>query len=461
MVRMTSETRASLIAFKAIKVKHPRLEEVDQVVTRAIAEHASYAHLMLYGPSGVGKSTVTKRITERFLEEEPNRAIVPVVLVEARSSDIGAYARLDYYRQVLSQLRNHAAVKDHLMNVALSAKPSRAVRDAAEWLDMREAVEYALERLQVKAVVIDEAQHLMRVEAPQKPVDQLDWLKSITNRTNVLHVLVGNYDLYDFRNLSGQAARRGRDVYFPRYHLEIKTECEEFAGALRYLLERVPLPCDVESLLSQWHWFAEWSIGCIGILRDWVVDTVAALYEEGATTFTIEALKKYALQTDQRVRLEMEARAGEHKVEAGRARSHQQLEELLRKAPATPAHEMRAALPTELSQAPETATVAKKPSKSRVGERAPRRDPVGNGRTEDDALKCSFSGVTGIAPARLAETGVHAVGCPECGAMRTLHPHKNTITFPFHQKRLTPPPSGEVRWLRSGTEWNVSGRTPS
>jgi hypothetical protein len=28
-------------------------------------------------------------------------------------------------------------------------------------LDMREAVEYAFERLQVKAVVIDEAQHLM------------------------------------------------------------------------------------------------------------------------------------------------------------------------------------------------------------------------------------------------------------------------------------------------------------
>ena len=128
MGHMTSETRASLTAFKAVKVKHPRLEEVDQAVTRAISEHASYAHLMLYGPSGVGKSTVTKRITERFLEEEPNRAFVPVVLVEARSSDIGAYARLDYYRQVLSQLRNHAAVKDHLMNLALSAKPTRAVR---------------------------------------------------------------------------------------------------------------------------------------------------------------------------------------------------------------------------------------------------------------------------------------------------------------------------------------------
>ena len=59
----------------------------------------------------------------------------------------------------------------------------------------------------------------------------------MTNRTNVLHILVGTYDLFDFRNLDGQAARRGRDLHFPRYHLEHKEECKEFVGALRYLLE--------------------------------------------------------------------------------------------------------------------------------------------------------------------------------------------------------------------------------
>lgn len=193
---MTPDTRAQLSAFKEVKVKHPRLEEVDRAVMRAIDEHASYSQLMLFGPTGVGKSTVAKRITARRLTAEPNRAIVPVVLVEAHSSDIGPYARLDYYRQVLAQLRNHAAVKDHLMNLVLSSaqRPGRKPGDAAEWLDMRDAVIYALERLQVSAIFVDEAQHLMRVEAPFKPLDQLDWLKGITNQTNVLHILVGNYD---------------------------------------------------------------------------------------------------------------------------------------------------------------------------------------------------------------------------------------------------------------------------
>lgn len=181
MSGMTPEMRTKLNTFKAVRVKHPRLEEVDRAVTRAIYEHTSYTLLTLYGPSGAGKSTVTKRITERCLQEEPDRAIVPVVFVEARPGDIGAYARLDYYRQVLEALRGHVAVNDRLINLTLAVKSNRKSNDPAEWLDMREAVEYALERLRVRTVVVDEAQHLMRVEGGHKPVEQLDWLKSLTN----------------------------------------------------------------------------------------------------------------------------------------------------------------------------------------------------------------------------------------------------------------------------------------
>jgi replication-associated recombination protein RarA len=106
MAKLSLEARARLEAFKAVKVKHPHLEDVDRQVTQAIEEYGGYTHLLVYGPSGVGKSTVTRRIAERFVTEEVNRAIVPVVWVEARPSDTGVYARLDYYRQVLSSLRD-------------------------------------------------------------------------------------------------------------------------------------------------------------------------------------------------------------------------------------------------------------------------------------------------------------------------------------------------------------------
>lgn len=399
MARISHEARAQLEAFKEVRVKHPRLEEVDEQISQAIEEHAGYSHLLVYGPSGVGKSTVTRHLAARALAEESNRTVVPVIWVEARPGDYGTYARLDYYRQVLTALREHAAVKDRLMQVALTPRAGRKTMDVAEALDLREAVEYALERLQVKAVVVDEAQNMMQVQAPLRPVDQLEWLKSMTNHTQVLHVLVGSYDLFEFRNLNGHAARRGRDIHFPRYHMEHKEERSEFTGALHYLLSHVPLACDVEGLLKERRWFAEWSVGCVGILRDWLVETVAALLAEGCTTLTREALQAHALQLGQRVRLEMEARAGEQRVEKGQATMRQQLQEL------------------NGTTVPSTRTSA--PSSSRVGERTPQRDLVGESATALSPGKCPGSGqVLDLEASRFTQSGAVHVECSVCGSVR-------------------------------------------
>jgi DNA polymerase III delta prime subunit len=445
MAGMTPEARGRLDAFKAVRVKHPRLEDVDRVVTQTIEEPAGATHLLLYGPSGVGKSTVAKRLTERFVAAERDQALIPVVWVEARPSDTGVYARLDYYRQVLTALQGHAAVHDRLMHLALTARSSRKKVEASEWLDMREAIEYALELVQVKAVVIDEAQHLLQVTAPLRPVDQLDWLKSLTNRTQVLHVLVGPYDLCEVRNLSGQAARRGRDLHFPRYHVARPDERQAFVGALRYLLAQVPLTCDVDGLLTHWRWFAEGSIGCIGILRDWLVDTVAALLAEGAPVLTLEALQAHALAVGQRVRLEMDARTGERKVEESQAHSHHQLQQLL----GTTARGQAAGAPM-----PPHGPSA--PPRRRI-ERAPARDPVGGGLSAPSASKCAFRGLIALVPAAMREAGVAKVECPECTTMRSLPLRGETVRFPPHDKRKTRTPPREARWVQQGTTWAVLG----
>src|SRR5258708_16045337 len=79
--------------------------------------------------------------------------------------------------------------------------------------------------------------------------EQLEWLKSLSNRTKVLHVLAGPYALFGFRNTRGQLARRGRDIHFARYHVENKDERTAVVAALKYLLERVPLEVDLGALL--------------------------------------------------------------------------------------------------------------------------------------------------------------------------------------------------------------------
>src|SRR5947207_15980753 len=109
-----------LAALQQYKIKHASLEKMDTLLMNAIEEHTSYSILALYGPSRVGKSTVMKRIAQRCREEEPDLARVPVGVVQASPEDVGSAARLDFYRQVLHQLRGHVAVSDRIWNFRLA-----------------------------------------------------------------------------------------------------------------------------------------------------------------------------------------------------------------------------------------------------------------------------------------------------------------------------------------------------
>ena len=76
MPRLDAASQAHLEAFQRFKIKHPHLEEMDRLLSEAIAEHTSYNLLALYGPSGVGKSTVIRRIADRMREINNHTAAV-------------------------------------------------------------------------------------------------------------------------------------------------------------------------------------------------------------------------------------------------------------------------------------------------------------------------------------------------------------------------------------------------
>jgi hypothetical protein len=287
------------------------------------------------------------------------------------------------------------------------------------------------------------------------------------------YVLAGPYELFRFRNTRGQLARRGRDLHFARYHVERAEERREFVAAVKYLLERVPLTCDLDALLKRWRWFADGSVGCIGIVKTWLVDAVAATLAQGGTSLTIDQLTRTMLHPAKRVSLEMEARAGEHQVETHNSESAEQLQVLRshagkagnRKLPlksgSMPGQEHGAQTEPVLENAAPSLPlpqVSPKPTKTRVGERAPSRDPVGETRQEEQSAKCSFGGVIDLASDAFIQAGVSKVECPDCGAMRTVRVQRNTVTFPSHPKRRTGTPGPGRRWIRRATAWELSER---
>jgi hypothetical protein len=288
-----------------------------------------------------------------------------------------------------------------------------------------------------------------------------------------MHVLAGPYELFRFRNTRGQLARRGRDLHFARYHVERADERKEFVAAVKYLFERVPLEVDLSALLRRWRWFAEGSVGCIGNLKTWLVDAVAATLAEGGTRLTEAMLTRTMPHPAKRVSLELDAREGEHQVETVTLDSVKQLQVLLGK----PRKAGNGKAPSQIEQMPgrqhhaqtEQAAgsvpastslpqVSPKLSKPRVGQRAIARDPIGEtvASSVRKVTGCSFTEVIEVTLAQMEEAQVSRFECPTCKAVRDIQPKGDRVKFPSHPKRTSTTPNHGKRWVRRGNMWKLA-----
>ena len=285
---------------------------------------------------------------------------------------------------------------------------------------------------------------------------------SIPSGLYLTYVLAGPYALFGFRNTSGQLARRGRDIHFARYHVDNKEERIAFVAALKYLLERVPLEVDLNALLSRWRWWATGCVGCIGVLKDWLVDAVAATLIQNGTTLTEAVLARTMPHPARRLSLEMEARAGEHSIARHDSESAKQFQALVKKLTKVAKEEATRngsevphAGQTDQTKASSTEVtlpmpqVTPKPTKPRVGQRAPERDPVGNAPSPaQKSIGCSFTEVIPLTRAQVEEVGVSRFECPTCLATRTIALTEGSMKFPWHPKRTTTTPNHGLRWVK-------------
>lgn len=350
-------TPAERIAyFKGYTVAHPRLVEADTRLASVLAEPAGAALVLVYGPTGVGKTTLLSRTQRRITEDllpalatDPGR--LPIVGVEAIAPDARVFNWKDYY------LRALVALDEPL--IAHKRPPERRDgRDTAAPA-LRYALEQALGQRRPVAFLIDEAQHLAKAGSGRRLQDQLDCLKSLANVTGVIHVLFGTYDLLAFRNLSGQLGRRCTEIHLSRYRPQRAGDVLAFQRVLRTFQRHLPLP-EEPDLLKEWEYCYERSIGCVGTLKDWLTRCLVAAIREGAPTLTRAHLETHAYAATQALAMVTEASRGEAELDGEENGARERLRALLGESTPT-----RARPPTG-RKGPRV-----------VGRRSPGRDPVG------------------------------------------------------------------------------------
>src|SRR5439155_26954338 len=131
---------------------------------------------------------------------------------------------------------------------------------------LRLAWEQAIAHRRPAAILIDEAQHMARAARSEKLLEHLDHLKCLAIATKTVHVLVGTYQLLEFRNLSAQLSRRSMDIHFPRYQTTNKEDVRAFKNVLLAFQRHLPVE-EMPDLVSQWESCYAYTAGCVGLLK--------------------------------------------------------------------------------------------------------------------------------------------------------------------------------------------------
>lgn len=363
--------------FRAFTMAHPCLVAAREALLNAIHEVPPNSLILVLGPSGVGKTTLRTKIEQELTAEMlPSLSVdsgrLPVVSVECVAPEAGSFSWRAHFRRLLLQMEE--PLVDYKIDPEAPVRAANMVMrftpsEKAVGAEYQHAAERALAFRRPAAVLIDEAQHLAKMGSGRRLADQLDVIKSLANRTKTVHVLFGTYELLAFRNLSAQLSRRSIDIHFPRYRLANPGDVKAFRTVLRSFEQQLPLR-EPPDLVKEWEYLYERSVGCVGILKDWLMRALVAVSRRDSDSLTPEDLKAHAPSVAQCDKMLSEALEGEARlVESSEERSRLRL---------------RLGLPPcrsggeEANTAQPNSSAALRPNRRKPGQRRPTRDPVGS-----------------------------------------------------------------------------------
>ncbi|MGH9967928.1 MAG: AAA family ATPase [Pyrinomonadaceae bacterium] len=372
--------------FRSYTVAHPKLKEANDSLNDAIREAIPGSLILVCGPAGVGKTTLRLRTEQRIvtemlkeLEADPGR--FAVVGIEAIPPDFGNFNWKDFYKRLLKKLDEPCIdykIKPSGRNGNHSAFQAANTGPTAAGAELRQVTEQVLKHRRPKTLLVDEAQHLAKMSSGRKLQDQLDSIKSLANTTEIPIVLIGTYELLSFRNLSAQLSRRSVDVHFRRYRAEQNDEMKTFKNVLWSFQRHLPLS-EEPDLVGDWDYFYERSVGCVGVLKDWITRALAKALKDGGKTLTHKHLERSALSVSQCEKMLADVVEGEMLLEETKeARAR-----LRRRMGLEPKFTKASENGNGLSEGGEKKAAATR-KRRRPGERNPKRDPIGNGERGEE-----------------------------------------------------------------------------
>jgi archaellum biogenesis ATPase FlaH len=255
--------------FANVRLGHRRINQTLETMRTLAQPNSGKSIILLYGPTGVGKSTLVSALGEMVigsLREEMSQdpSFVPAIRIVAPASGERQFAWTMFYKSLgdaLDEPLMGRKVETRLADSRVSVwQPGSKTSMTA----MRMAVEKALVNRRTRMVVIDEAMPLIRAKGDR--IDHhMDAIKTLADMGATL-VLVGSYGLQRLATLDAQVARRAGAVHFRRYFTGVPEDEVEFRKVLGELQAHLPVT-GVPDLMDRAGELQVACIGCVGILK--------------------------------------------------------------------------------------------------------------------------------------------------------------------------------------------------
>jgi hypothetical protein len=303
-------------------VHHLLFDQVLEQCHEHLSSPGDLAFLLVVGASGSGKSHLLKVLYRQLLDQyatemEQDPDIIPVLMLDTPAPPDGTFRWRALGAKLFEAARIPAGGRPSqpaFLGPDLAVARARTYGMTVDEV-LRQAVQACRDR-GVRIIILDEAGHLANVAYSLRPRQQLDVLKGLASEAGVRFLLAGTYDLLAFRDASAQLGRRSRLAHIAPYRADIKRERETFAAIATEMIRLIGVELHEDHDWSQT--FLDGSLGCVGLLRDWLVDTENAYRGRAGRASFEDCLAEFRRSRGQLKKISAELDKGMARLEADR-----------------------------------------------------------------------------------------------------------------------------------------------
>lgn len=323
------DPRAALLdAPRLLKGQRPVAHPAFSKVRRELLTSVRGSPLtLLCGVTGAGKThsvvTLLQRL-DRFVGDSDD---IPGVYVAAPATQRGPFRWKVLWERVLTALEDPLPGAKIDPIGTLAALQGTAGELRPRWTEDRyfQAVVSAARARGLRVLCIDEAIALAKSETGVTLTQQLRVLAELADLDLFRIVLVSTFDILPHIRRVGVLDRRLATIVFERYPEEFVNDTDRvldtsspsfgaFVRAAASFIDRLPEESRIAFTEEQFVKLYRGSLGCVGLLHDWIVRAIAVSLQTPGVELRWEHFEKKPLSVGVRANLIFEARAGDEQL---------------------------------------------------------------------------------------------------------------------------------------------------